>query len=176
MHWSIERDHPLRRLFQGLVDQVFTCELGLCNPRLTDYLGDLLADFVHVDRIHRLHGVDGEVIREVSRMEADARLGETADDCIRRRLINRYIGDYTLFWAGVYPEALRPRRAVVDRLREYVLQGKRSYGTASELSEPQTPPPAELLRELSAEFEACVHGLQRVREGWRQLGGSAPLA
>jgi hypothetical protein len=171
---KIPQSHPLRRLFGGLVEQVFMTEMGICDTRLTDYLSALLSEFVHVDAIFRLHTVDGEVIREVSRVEAEAYLGPEVDGTLRARLVNRYIGDFTLFWTGVYPEGLRCRAGRTDRLHEYLLQGRRSYGIASELSTDQAEPPAALLRRLSAEFEACMHGLHLVREGWQQLGASAP--
>lgn len=169
MRSRISPGHPLARLFQGTVEQVFQSELGLCDPRLTDYLGGMLLEFVHMDRIYALRSVDGEVIREVSRFEADAYLGDGVSGTVRTRIINRYIGDFTLFWAGVYPEALLPRNAGVNRLQEFLLQGKRSYGIASELSESDTYPPADLLRALSVEFEACVHGLSLVRASWKEL-------
>lgn len=162
-----DRNQPLRKLFGGFVDDVFHAQLGVCNPRLTEYLGDMLMEFVHVDVIYRFHAVDGEQIREISRIEADAYLGPHAKPSERTRVINRYIGDFTLFWTGVYPEVLRRRNT--DRLHEYVLRGKRSYGVASELSTPDSEPSPELLRQLSNEFECCVHGLHLVREGWRQM-------
>lgn len=166
---KITQGHPLRRLFGGLVEQVFMIEMGICDTRLTDYLSAMLSDFVHIDAIFQLHTVDGEVIREVSRAEAEAYLGPEIDGTLRTRLINRYIGDFTLFWTGVYPESLRPRSGNADRLREYLLQGRRSYGIASELSGKHAEPPAGLLRMLSDEFENCVHGLHMVREGWRNI-------
>jgi hypothetical protein len=162
--------HPLRRLFAGLVEQVFNVDIGICDPGLTDYLGELLTDFVHVDRIFALRTVTDEVIREVSRMEAEANLGGDMDDTHRRRLINKYIGDFTLFWAGVYPENLRPRRqGGVSRLDAYLVQGKRSYGIASELTGAHEQPPAEVLQRLSRQFEFCVHGLSLVRASWDRL-------
>ena len=170
---KIPQSHPLRRLFGGLVEQVFMTEMGICDTRLTDYLGALLSNFVHIDAIFRLRTVDGELIREVSRAEAEAYLGPEVDGTLRRWMINRHIGDFTLFWTGVYPEGLRCRSGGVDRLHEYLLQGRRSYGIASELSTEQVQPPAALLRKLSDEFEACMHGLHLVREGWQQLGRSA---
>ena len=166
---NISPGHPLRRLFGGLVEQVFMIEMGICDTQLTDYLGAMLGDFVHVDAIFRLHTVDGGVIREVSQAEAEAYLGPEIDGTLRTRLINRYIGDFTLFWTGVYPESLRGRGAGVDRLHEYLLQGRRSYGIASELSGARTEPPATLLRKLSDEFECCVHGLRLVRAGWERI-------
>lgn len=169
----LDPGHPLRRLFSGLVEHVFLVDLGLCDPKLTDYLGELLAEFVHVDRIYRLRTVDHAVIRDISRMEAEAALGPGVDDTTRRRLINRYIGDFTLFWAGVYPESLRPRLSGgVDRLVPYVRAGKLSYGIAGELSSPGDEPPAEVLLQLSDQFEYCVHGLRLVREGWEHFSRS----
>lgn len=174
MKSELSPQHPLRKLFAGLVEHVFMVDVGICDPALTDYVGALLADFVHVDRIYRLHAVDGEVIRDLSRMEAEADLGPDIPHTARQRLVNKYIGDFTLFWAGVYPEFLRPRhQGGVDGLHRYLLQGKHSYGVASELTRPDDDPPRELLLHLSDQFEYCVHGLQLVRAGWERLGESA---
>ena len=161
-------NHPLRKLFAGLIEHVFNAELGVCDPRLTDYLGELLTDFVHVDHIYRLRNVDGDAIREVSRMQAEAVLVDIHDETARTRQIHRYIGDFTLFWSGVYPESLRLRGAG-RRLDEYLVQGKRGYEIAGELTRPGDRPGAEMLHKLSCEFEMCVHGLHLVRENWLQL-------
>lgn len=167
---TLDPGHPLRKLFAGLVEQVFMVDIGLCDPRMSSYLGDMLVDFVHVDRIYRLRTIDDQVIRDLSRMEADADLGPEVAESSRRRLVNKYIGDFTLFWTGVYPEHLRPRhQAAADRLEAYLRTGKRSYGIASELTGGGDDPPAEVLRQLSEQFECCVHGLQLVRAGWERL-------
>jgi hypothetical protein len=173
MALEIDARHPLRDFFAGLVEQVFMTDLGVCSPALSEYLSELLVDFIHVDEIYRMRTIDGQVIRELSRIQAEAYLGPGIDATRRNRLVNKYIGDFTLFWTGLYPEQLRPRVAQVDRLREYLLQGKRSYGIASELSDERARPPATVLRELSAQFEYCVHGLYLVRESWRQAQGEA---
>ena len=87
-----------------------------------------------------------------------------------KREIHRHIGDFTLFWTGVYPETLRPRgQSDVDRLDVYLRTGKRSYGIASELTPAGVQPPPEVLAQLSEQFECCVHGLHLVRAGWEQL-------
>lgn len=162
--------NALRQLFGGLIEQVFMVELGMCAPSLTAYLSRLLTDFVHIDQIYRLRTLDHDIIRDISQMEAQANLGPDIDETTRRRIINRYIGDFTLFWAGVYPEALRPRgRAEIHQLGLYVHQGKRSYGIASELTPPDEEPPPDVLHRLSEDFEYCLHGLQLVRAGWEQL-------
>ncbi|MBU0639547.1 MAG: hypothetical protein KKB50_11830 [Planctomycetes bacterium] len=166
MRSDIRPDHPLRTLFRGLVEQVFMTELGVCDLKLIDYLGNLLLDFVHMDRIYRMQTVDGEVIRDVSRLQAEACLGGEYSEAEREWLINRYIGDFTLFWSGVYPEHLHPSRNRGLKLHGYLVQGKRSYGIASALSPSDVVPPAALLRQLSEQFELCVHGLHLVRANW----------
>lgn len=165
---TFEEPKPLARFFGGMVEYVFHVELGVCDPRLTSYLGELLSSFVHVDQIYRLRGADGERIYEISRMEAEGRLGPEVEGSARTREVNRFIGDFTLFWTGVYPENVHRRRA--SRLQEYMLRGKRSYRIACELSDENGRPPADLLRRLSAEFECCAHGLNRVRQGWEDAG------
>lgn len=167
------KDHPLRRWFCGLVEQAFCCEIGVCDPPLTEYLADLLGAFVHVDQIYRLRSVSGEHIRELSRMEAEAYLGPQSDGTERTRLVNRYIGDFTLFWTGVYPESLQARSGP-GRFEAYLAQGKKSYGIASELSPDTGVPSAAVLARLSCEFECCVHGLRLVRSGWQQLNDRLP--
>jgi hypothetical protein len=177
MRLEIGSRQTLERLFGGMVEQVFMSDMGICDTTLTDYLSRMLVEFVHVDQIFRMRRVDGETITELSRVEAEAFLGPGVAGPARTRLINKYIGDFTLFWTGVYPESLRRPRTSGDRLHEYMLFGKRSYGIAGELTGVGGQPPAELLRHLSTEFEFCVHGLHRVRAAWeRRFGGGAPEA
>jgi hypothetical protein len=168
----IREDHPLKRFFRGLIDNAFVAELGLCNLAVIDYLADLLVDFVHVDRLRAIRNADGKPLDQVAEMltlvtgvEDDRRPSEN-----RRCVIYRHIGDYSLFWTGVYPEGLRHRRLARsrDRLLDYVHQGKRSYALASDLTAQDSVPPPELLRALSEHFESCVHGLGLVRKGWEQ--------
>lgn len=166
----MDPQRELRKLFAGLVEQAFYADIGICLPSLTDYLSDMLADFLHVDEIYRMRAAGGEPIRDLSRVRADADLGPDVDQASRVRVVNKYIGDFALFWTGMYPETLRPRRHYgVDRVREYTLQGKRGYGIASALSDAGDVPPGELLRVLSEQFESCAAGLYLVRKSWEQL-------
>lgn len=160
---QIEHGHRLRQLLTGVIEQVFNTDLGVADPLLIDYISSLLSDFVHVDSIFRMRTIDGRTIRDAAQMEALAYLGPDVGGTQRTFLVNRFIGDFTLFWAGVYPESLNRPRANVNRLREYLLQGKRSYGIASELVPADQKPPPRVLRNLSEQFEFCVHGLHRVR-------------
>ena len=68
--------------------------------------------------------------------EAQERVG------IARREVHRHIGDYTLFWTGVYPEAIQRLQANSrrDQLVDYCQEGKKAYWIASTIDtdDPQT--------------------------------------
>jgi hypothetical protein len=166
----VREDHPLKRFFRGLIENVFEADLGMCSPALVEYLADLLTEFIHVDRLRAIRDAEGRPLDQIAEMLALLARSEH-DECpaVRRKeVIYRHIGDYTLFWSGLYPESLRSRRAArsKDRLLDYVQQGKRSYAIASELSREDAAPPPSLLRQLSEDFESCAHGLELVRREW----------
>lgn len=166
----IRPNHPLRRFFHGLVENVFASELGICNPEIVEYLAELLTEFIHVDRLHAVRDAEGRPLNQVADMLAMVVAAESTDlsAAQRRGLVYRHIGDYTLFWSGVYPEALRARAVAHarDYLLNYVQQGKRSYALASELIHDDSVPPPTLLRQLSDLFESCAYGLELVRREW----------
>jgi hypothetical protein len=168
---GFQEHHPLRRWFAGLVEDSLYARLGICEPAIADYLVDLLVDFVHVDRIFALRDVEGRRLEEVAEMLTEAVGVTPAGETSRRRLVHKHIGDFTLFWTGIYPENLRRLRSRhrKDQLIDYLGQGKRSYAIASELTrDAGEPPPAALLRRLSDQFEECVYGLSLVRRGWEE--------
>jgi hypothetical protein len=164
--WYAKPDHPLRRLFTGLTEQAFITSLGVADPPLIDYLSELLSRFVHIDAIFRLRNTQGKRLEEVADMMIEAEAlppqGRT------RREIYRHIGDFTLFWTGVYPEALNRLRSVLskDHFIDYCEQGKRSYYIASTFEEDPYREEARVLRRLSEEYELCAYGLTQVRREW----------
>ncbi len=165
----VPESHPLHRLFRGITEYTFTTELGIGDPRLVGYVANLLARFVPSQMIWRLRDGQGRRLTEVTAMVAEA---EAAADVDRRRECHRHVGDYTLFWTGVYPEALGKLQGVgsPDHLIDYQRQGKRSYYLASTLDEDQGP----VLRWLSDEFELCAFGLSRVRHEWERHDPEPP--
>lgn len=166
----VNPDESLRRWFAGLVETSFHEQVGVCDPGLLDYLTDLLTEFIHVERINRIRDAGGRRSEEVADLLAAADTGPLAEDAEARRRVHRHIGDFTLFWTGVYPENIRRihRRHTRDDLLSYFEQGKRSYLIASDLSTDNTEPPAQLLYTLSEQFEYCVYGLGLVRKGWEE--------
>jgi hypothetical protein len=176
--WSLKPEHPLRRLFAGLTEHTFLERLGIGDPPLIDYLSALLSRFIHRDQIYRLCDAQGRRLEEVADMmlEAEAMPPEGRT----RREVYRHIGDFTLFWTGVYPESLSKMRSVLskDYFIDYCEQGKRSYYIASTFDEGEYRTEAPVLRRLSAEFELYAYGLNQVRREWERrpkgLAGPSP--
>jgi hypothetical protein len=160
---EVPDSHPLHRMFRGLAEHTFLTELGIGDPGLVGYVAGLLAQFVPSEALWRIRDGEGRRLTEVTAMVAEA---ESASDDDRRRECHRHVGDYTLFWTGVYPEALAKLRSTdsPDHLIDYQVQGKRSYFLASTYDGDQAP----VLRRLSAEFELCAFGLSRVRREWER--------
>ena len=157
----------LRRLFSAVTEQTFQVELGVADPALTDYLAELLVRFVRMESLFRVRDTLGCRLEEVAEMmlEAEHREGRP------QREIHRHIGDFTLFWSGVYPEALARLQAAErkDHLLNYTEQGKRSYYIASTFDGEPYHDEAPVLRRLSFDFELCSFGLNRVRREWEKL-------
>ncbi len=154
----------IRRYFAGLAENTFQTRLGVVDPPLIDYLSDLLIRFVRADVVDGIRGVTGRPLMTITEMAAEAkqRLGEA------RRELHRHIGDFTLFWAGVYPEALRTRCNDPDsQFESYCSHGKRAYLIASTIQgDDDEEIPATMLQRLSDTFELCAYGLREVRREW----------
>jgi hypothetical protein len=160
----------LRDLFSAMVESTFQVELGVADPQLTDYLAEMLIRFVQTDAIFRVRDTTGKRLEEVAEMLMEAEQREAKP----QREIYRHIGDFTLFWAGVYPEALSRLQSSSkkDHLIDYCQQGKRSYYLASQFNDEPYRREAPVLRRLSMEFEMCSFGLNRVRREWEKLPAS----
>ncbi len=160
-------DTALNRLFAGLIEQTFQADLGIADPGLTDYLSELLVRFVRLDAVYKLRDATGRRLDEVAAMLAEAGQRQANP----RREVYRHIGDFTLFWCGVYPEALARLRspAKADGLLDYCEQGKRSYYIASTYDQEPFAREAPVLRRLSDQFELCGVGLNRVRREWELM-------
>jgi hypothetical protein len=175
----IGQQHPLRRLFAGMVEHAFCSEVGMCSPRLTSYMADLLVDFTHIDTLSIVRNSDGRKLEQMASMLAIAMEDAPASPLERDRTVYRRLGDFTLFWAGVFPEHLKlSSRNPADVLYDYVSQGKRSYAIVARLGREEDEPPPSLFRHLSEDFEFCLYGLNLVRKCWEEAaaktGGDGP--
>jgi hypothetical protein len=164
---AVPSTSTLQRYFAGISEYVFQAQLGVVDPQLIEYVTDLLLRFVRVDAIHKVRNLTGRPLTEVAEMlaEANSRVGSA------RREVHRHIGDFTLFWTGVYPEALRELRSEQhrDHFIDYCAQGKRAYFIASTMeADERTMPSCAILERLSHQFEMCAYGLREVRREWER--------
>jgi hypothetical protein len=160
---------PLDRFFSGLSEFIFHSKLGVADVQLVDYLSDMMLRFVRVEALHRVRKNNGRPATEVFQMlcEAEQRIG------LARREVHRHIGDFTLFWSGMYPETLRkvkPERSR-DGFLDYCHQGKRAYAIAAKIQAGEDRPSSDLLNRLSEHFELCAYGLREVRREWEEGDG-----
>lgn len=162
----IPPNHPLNRWFTGLVQNAMYTELGVGDPPMVEYLAGLLVEFVGTDSIFALRDDVGRPIEQVADMLATTLVEPGLPRVSREREVHRHIGDFTLFWTGLFPEALK--RLCGKHARDFILdyhrQGKRSYAIASELTPENSRPPGSVLRMLSEHFDCCVEGLALVRQ------------
>jgi hypothetical protein len=172
--WFPPADHPLRRLFAGLTEHAFQTTLGVADPGLVDYLSELLARFVHVDAVFPFRDSAGRRLEQMADMMLEAAgLPPEGRTC---REYHRHVGDFALFWSGVYPESLGRLRSAFckDHLIDYCEQGKRAYRIASTFTDGPYSNEAQVLRRLSEEFELCAFGLTQVRKEWEALQAEPP--
>lgn len=156
----------LRRFFSGLAEQTFVTRLGLADPSLIDYLAELLTRFTRTEMIYRVRNVRGRPLMEVAEMmiEAQQRIGDA------RREVHRHVGDVTLFYSGVYPEALPQlqRPSQKDHLLDLCATGKQAYRIASQMRTDENADECDVLQRLSEEFDVCASGLREVRRQWEK--------
>ena len=150
----------LRQLFAACCEYAFAVELGVADPPLVDYMSGLLLRFVRSERLAPFRRPDGRPLRRIADM-----LGEMEERQGRpRREMQRHIGDVSLFWTGVYPEALPKVQAAdsPDFLLDVPAQGKRCYRLAAEYEDETSP----VLLRIAEEFEVCQQGLTLARAAW----------
>ncbi|VTS02824.1 hypothetical protein [Tuwongella immobilis] len=169
----IPLDHPLRRLFSGWTEHAFLVHLGVADPPLIDYLSDLLTRFIHMDSLYRRVDRGKHPAEQILGMLDEANAlpagGRT------QREVYRHIGDFTLFWTGLFPEAVAQSRSRLTRdlFVSYCQSGKKSYEIASHYVDETCEAESGVLRRLSEQFEVCAYGLSQIRQEWDQLTGQS---
>ena len=157
----IHPDHPLSRLFAGLVAKELPGD-----REIVGYVANLLIDFVHVDQLYRIRNSRGKRLEDVGEMLVESNPALEARSFEREREVRKHIGDYTLFLTGMFPEfvAALPRRGLrLDSMIDYMKAGKESYRIVAAFDQFEYRRVAPLFRRLSEQFEYCVYGLNRVK-------------
>ncbi|MEI9968307.1 MAG: hypothetical protein WDM87_06655 [Terracidiphilus sp.] len=157
--------HPLEPFFQQIVRNSYEGKLGLHDPDVTAYVARILCDFSQSDKLYSIRDAEGRPIEHLEEMEraADPVHGSGHLHLDAERALRKYIGDYSLFVAGMYPEATAPaaltaaiipvRVRVPTRVStELIRVGKHSYFIVSQFNLFEYEQEAPLFARLSSEF------------------------
>jgi hypothetical protein len=170
---SLPSTHPLHRLFTRLVRRHFFHEAQVPDPEIADYVAGVLTDFTHVEHLYRIRDARGRRLDEVARMLVASNPLLEASSFDRERAVRKHIGDYTLFFTGLFPESVaalpRLRPLSLDAFLDYVRAGKESYAIVGAFDLFEYRHEAPLFRRLADRFEQCVFGLNLVRDDLRLL-------
>jgi hypothetical protein len=168
--------HPLEPFFQQAVRNSYEGKLGLNDPDVTAYVARLLCEFSAADNLYNMRDEMGRPIEQLTEMvrAADPVHGP-APSFDAERALRKHIGDYALFVAGMYPEAMGSSRRLRHHqpsLGELIQTGKESYYIVSQFNLFEYEQEAPLFARLSDRFERHILGLTLVRE---ELGLRQPL-
>ena len=163
----IPESHPLQQLFLDLVSRHYEDEVGLHDPEMSAYVASMLTEFCEVDQLHKIRNTAGRPLDDVGEMllESDPVYGP-APNFDRERQVRKHIGDFTLFFTGMFPESLNRFRLRKHRLENFVdlmKAGKESYYIVSKFEHFEYAKVAPLFARLSDHFEQCVYGLNMVK-------------
>jgi len=163
-----DRQHPLEPFFQQVVRNSYDGKLGLNDPDVTNYVARLLCEFSEVENLYRVRDETGRPVEELAEMMmASDPVHGSAASFDEERALRKHIGDYSLFVAGMYPEAMlsdRRMRRHVPPLEDLIRAGKESYFIVSQFNLFEYKQEAPLFARLSDRFERCILGLTLVRE------------
>ena len=160
--------HPLELFFQQAVRNSYEGKLGLNDPDVTAYVARLLCEFSESDKLYKVRDEVGRPIEELTEMmQAADPVHGTAASFDAERATRKHIGDYALFVAGMYPEAMNSSRRLrrhQPSLGELIQAGKESYYIVSQFDLEEYAEEAPMFRRLSDWFDRCIYGLRLVRD------------
>jgi hypothetical protein len=162
------QSHPLEPFFHQAVRNSYEGKLGINDPDVTGYVANLLCEFSAAENLFKVRDEAGRPIEDLTEMMLAADpVNGTAPSFDAERAVRKHIGDYALFVAGMYPEAMdssRRLRRHHPSLEELIHAGKESYFIVSQFNLFEYEQEAPLFARLSDRFERCILGLTLVRE------------
>lgn len=168
----IPESSSLQRFFQEVVERNYD-EVGVRNSEVHAYVANLLAEFCEAETLYKIRNAEGRSLCDLGEMllESDPVYGP-APSFDRERQVRKHIGDYSLFFSGMFPEGLnhsRLRRSRLESLIDFVKAGKESYYIVSKFEHFEYAKVAPLFRKMSQEFERLVYGLNHVKNELEEL-------
>ena len=156
----------LQQFFNHVVERNYE-EVGIRQPEVHAYVATLLTEFCELENLYKIKNADGRPLADVGEMllESDPIYGPTPS-FDRERQVRKHIGDYSLFFSGMFPESInhhRLRQYRLEGLLDFVKAGKESYYIVSKFEHFEYAKVAPLFRRMSQEFERLVYGLNQVK-------------
>jgi hypothetical protein len=108
----ISAGHPLRALFGELLASEMSGD-----REVAQYVANLLLDFVRTDQLYRIRDARGKHLEEIGEMLVESNPLLIAASFDREREVRKHIGDFTLFFTGMFR----------DSFIDYIEAGKESY-------------------------------------------------
>jgi hypothetical protein len=169
----IPEDHPLQKLFLELVGRHYAEEIGIRDSEVVGYVAHLLAEFCEAEQLFKIQSAAGQPLTDVGSMllESNPVYGP-APSFDRERQVRKHIGDYTLFFTGMFPESLNHLRLRRDRLEsmvDWIKAGKESYYVVSKFDCFEYTKVAPMFGRLANHFEQCVYRLNCVKNELQEM-------
>jgi hypothetical protein len=169
----IPESHPLQKMFVEMVGRHYAEEIGLRDPQIVAYVAHLLTEFCDAEQLLKIRTAEGKQLSDIGEMMLESNpVYGPAPSFDRERQVRKHIGDYTLFFAGMFPESInhyRLRRNRLEGFVDWVKAGKESYYIVSKFEFFEYTKVAPLFASLSSHFEQCVYGLNRVKNELQEM-------
>jgi hypothetical protein len=158
----------LLQFFTPLVGEKFSTAAGISDSEVSGYIAQMLSDFCDTEQLFKIRDSAGRRLTDVGEMllESDPVYGP-APSFDRERQVRKHIGDFTLFFAGMFPESInhyRLRRQRLESFVDFIRAGKESYYIVSQFDLFEYTKVAPLFKKLSERFEDCVFALNVVKQ------------
>ncbi len=162
----VSESNPLHQFFQKVVERNYE-DIGVRSAEVHGYISTLLTEFCELGNVYKIRNADGRPICDLGEMllESDPIYGP-APSFDRERQVRKHIGDYSLFFTGMFPESVnhwRLRRDRVEGFVDFVRAGKESYYIVSKFEHFEYTRVAPLFRKMSEDFERLVYGLYQIK-------------
>lgn len=158
-----EPTSKLLGVFEELVADAFEkAWAGSEAPEVKLYLATMLFEFLHTDRIFSIRDPLGRRLTSLSEMLMEGDVRFNAQSFQREREVHKHVGDFVLFWRGLFPKQLEAMQAQ-DFLLDYVQQGIESYKIAASFDYDPFGPESRTIRRLSEQFDDFAYVLSRIQ-------------
>jgi hypothetical protein len=143
-------------------------ESGIDDRDVADYTATLLTDFAARERLYRISPAHDEIFETLVDMLGWLNVADRRD----RFLIRTHIGNYTLFFLGLFIDHLRARergRTAFPGVHYYEDMGRMSYREASENQLAEQLDLAGVLSVMAGEFHRIRKSMNRITRRYLHL-------